>query len=86
MSVIALVKQMGGRYGEFICLCGEKANYKFSASSGWCDHCDKNFIYCGGMYTVKSEGDVFSDGYIELDVDYHDSIEEIEDEERQTAS
>ena len=50
LDIKVRIEQVGGKYGAFKCpSCGHDANYKFTAASGWCDGCDAQFIYTGGL-------------------------------------
>ncbi len=52
------VVQAGGKYGSFLCpICNHDANYKFTASCGWCDQCGSHFILTDGLdLTIADQG------------------------------
>ncbi|MCB1557440.1 MAG: hypothetical protein KDJ50_00785 [Alphaproteobacteria bacterium] len=69
MDVKVKVEQSGGKYGTFKCpSCGADASYKFTAASGWCDECDAQFIYTGGLDLNDAKLKGFGDHWIELEM------------------
>jgi len=66
------IKQAGGKYGEFVCpVCGyDKAAYKFTAASGWCDKCEAHFNHVGGpaLESVRDDGK-HGDFWMELEIE-----------------
>lgn len=67
------VRQVGGRYGAFVCpYCGHhSASWKFTQSSGFCDSCDSIFIAAELNSIINREGT--SRIYVEIQPNMDDS-------------
>jgi hypothetical protein len=47
LETVLIVVPAGGKYGQWVCPCGEAALWNLDTGSGWCNHCALSLIGTG---------------------------------------